>query len=271
MTSASTSDTVSRAAGRALNGMRLHHVTRIRLEACHAYLKRRRVFTDTLLLGVNVYLRAFGLQVRFLRGAAWRQREVQLHATLNDATVTLQRRGLLLPEGPGEPLDEVVRSGTVDRSHTTVALVAALRALTRLHQQVVDVGDGPQALSHGDAVLRNVLFDRRTGTAHWIDFETRHVTTSSSARRHAADLWTFARSAVFHLGASSVDQVASLVSQACSDSATRAALQAEIVAPGLGARLFHLAQAPLSASVLTELRAAFGRQSPSASSSSQRA
>ncbi|HEX8201594.1 MAG TPA: hypothetical protein VF590_14005, partial [Isosphaeraceae bacterium] len=53
-----------------------------------------------------------------------------------------------------------------------------------------------ERLSHGDATLRNVLFDPGTGEARWFDFDTAHDPGLSPAWRHGDDLRALVYSAV---------------------------------------------------------------------------
>ena len=53
-----------------------------------------------------------------------------------------------------------------------------------------------ERLSHGDATLRNVLFDPETGNARWFDFDTAHDPGLAPAWRHGDDLRALVYSSV---------------------------------------------------------------------------
>ena len=66
-----------------------------------------------------------------------------------------------------------------------------------LHRFELPRADGGcERLSHGDATLRNVLFDPATGEARWFDFDTAHDPGLAPAWRHADDLRALIYSAV---------------------------------------------------------------------------
>ncbi len=76
-------------------------------------------------------------------------------------------------------------------------LGAASRALWDLHRVELPRADGAcERLSHGDATLRNVLFDPGTGEARWFDFDTAHDPGLAPAWRHGDDLRALVYSAV---------------------------------------------------------------------------
>ena len=76
-------------------------------------------------------------------------------------------------------------------------LEAASRALRDLHLVELPRADGVcERLSHGDATLRNVLFDPGTGEARWFDFDTAHDSGVAPAWRHGDDLRALVYSAV---------------------------------------------------------------------------
>jgi len=250
-------ETLPRRTGRTLNGLQLHDVRRVHEDGHTWYSKRRRMWTEPFLCAVNAYLRSFRLDVRFLQRDSWARWEIRLHGVLRGAEARRHGAGVLLPEVPGVSLDRYLSQAHLSIRDKERALAAAASSLASLHAARVDVEDvAAWPLSHGDAVLRNVLLDETTGEAHWIDFETRHETSAPAPRRRADDVWTFARSAAFHLGEGAVGCVAAIVGSACIDDAVRDALRSEVTHSRLGEGLFRLAQAPISRATRDRLAAA---------------
>ncbi|MGV9664636.1 hypothetical protein [Nocardia niigatensis] len=165
--------------------------------------KRRRPGLLILLPLWNCWLTLFGEPVRVLSGPAWHERERAMHhARTGFDTVRSIPGSLLVPLLPGVPADDLLRTGSTDPA---LVITTAARALRTLHA----AGE-----SHGDAILRNVLVDPATRTAHWIDFETRHAAAVPPAHRRADDLWTLARSTAHCLGPGHLDTIATAMAAA---------------------------------------------------------
>ena len=70
-------------------------------------------------------------------------------------------------------------------------------ALRDLHRVELARANGAcKRLSHGDATLRNVLFDPESGHARWFDFDTAHDPGLAPAWYHGDDLRALVYSAV---------------------------------------------------------------------------
>lgn len=93
--------------------------------------------------------------------------------------------GVVEEKLPGDSLWNHLKAGTV----TKPMLVAAGREIRRVHELRCDLFGGPW--SHGDAAMRNVLYDAATGRARLIDFETLHDKRLPAIQRHADDLLAF--------------------------------------------------------------------------------
>ncbi len=160
--------------------------------------KRRRWFGPLLIGPGNLYLRLLGAGVRVLPGAEWRARERALHRVLHGIELETGPRGwLILPRWPGVVLADHARSRLDPVPARLQGLNAAGRALRDLHRVEMPGADGgSELLSHGDATLRNVLFDPGTGEARWFDFDTAHDSTLAPAWRHGDDLRALVYSAV---------------------------------------------------------------------------
>lgn len=160
--------------------------------------KRRRWFGPLLIGPGNLYLRLLGSGVRVLPGAEWRARERALHRVLHGIELETGPRGwLILPRWPGVVLADHARSRLDPAPARLQGLDAACRALWDLHRvEMLGADGGPEPLSHGDATLRNVLFDPGTGEARWFDFDTAHAPGLAPAWRHGDDLRALVYSAV---------------------------------------------------------------------------
>ena len=141
-----------------------------------AIAKRRRWFAPLLIGPGNLYLRLLGSGVRVLPGAEWRARERALYRALHGIELDPDSRGwLILPRWPGVVLADHARNQLDPAPARLRGLDAATRALRVLHQIELPRADGGcERLSHGDATLRNVVFDPETGQARWFDFDTAH-------------------------------------------------------------------------------------------------
>jgi glycosyltransferase involved in cell wall biosynthesis len=160
--------------------------------------KRRRWFGPLLIGPANLYLRLLDAKVRVLPGAEWQSRERALYRVLHGIELESSRRGwMILPRWPGVVLAEYAR-GAIDPVPARLrALGAASRALQDLHLVELLRADGVcERLSHGDATLRNVVFDPWTGEARWFDFDTAHEPGLAPGWRHGDDLRALVYSAV---------------------------------------------------------------------------
>ncbi|MEU0545111.1 glycosyltransferase [Nocardia sp. NPDC005978] len=226
-------------------GTAMHDLDPVRVDGRRWFHKRRRRARAPLLPLWNLWLAICGEPVRVVSGTAWHDRENAVHRALYGQDVRpAAHGGLLIPYRPGVPAD-AVPGGPVD--HADRVITAAARALAGLHTA---------GQSHGDAVLRNVLLDPATGTAAWIDFETRHRDALPEPCRRADDLWTLARSAVLTLGPGRAEPVAAAIVAASLDPATRAALADCATDPAHSVSVLALARSPLVGVGLAELRRA---------------
>ncbi len=160
--------------------------------------KRRRWFGPLLIGPGNLYLRLLGSGVRILPDAEWRARERSLHRALHGIELGTSPRGwLILPRWPGIVLADLARNRLDPGQSRLRGLDAASRAVRDLHRAELPRADGGCGrLSHGDATLRNVLFDPGTGVARWFDFDTAHDPGLAPAWRHGDDLRALIYSAV---------------------------------------------------------------------------
>jgi hypothetical protein len=177
--------------GPCLGRLRLHAIEPRLAPGRPTMIAKRRRWYSSLLIGPgNLYLRQLKSGVRVLPGAEWQARECALHRALYGIELETDSRGwLILPRWPGMVLADYAR-GRLDPTPAMLrGLGAASRALLDLHRVELPRSDaGRERLSHGDATLRNVLFDPGTGDARWFDFDTAHDPGLAPAWRHGDDL-----------------------------------------------------------------------------------
>ena len=207
--------------------------------------KRRRWFGPLLIGPGNLYLRLLGSGVRVLPGAEWRARERALHRALHGIELENGPRGwLILPRWPGVVLADHARSRLVPVPARLRALGAASRALRDLHRVELPRADGGcERLSHGDATLRNVLFDPGTGEARWFDFDTAHDLGLAPAWRHGDDLRALVYSAVESFADVPVALLLRTVQDAYPDPGPWEQLRDRLARGALHRSPLHLAQA----------------------------
>jgi glycosyltransferase involved in cell wall biosynthesis len=185
--------------GRWLGKVRLHVIEcRHDASSLPKIAKRRRWFGPLLIGPVNLYLRLLEANLRVLPWAEWHTRERTLHRVLHAIELESSTRSwLTLPRWPGVVLADYARSPIDPASARLRGLAAATCALRDLHLVELRGADGvTERLSHGDATLRNVLFDPLTGAAHWFDFDTAHDPGLVASWRHGDDLRAMLYSAV---------------------------------------------------------------------------
>jgi hypothetical protein len=123
-------------------------------------------------------------------------------------------------------------------------LGAACRALRDLHRVELPCADrGCERLSHGDATLRNVLFDPGTGEARWFDFDTAHAPGLAPAWRHSDDLRALVYSAVESFADVPVALLLHTVQDAYADLGPWEQLRDRLAQGALHRSPFHFAQA----------------------------
>ena len=207
--------------------------------------KRRRWFGPLLIGPGNLYLRLLGSGVRVLPGAEWRARERALYRRLHGIELETGPRGwLILPRWPGLVLADHARSRLDPAPARLRGLGAASRALRDLHRVELPRADGGcERLSHGDATLRNVLFDPGTGEACWFDFDTAHDPGLAAAWRHGDDLRALVYSAVESFADVPVALLLRTVQDAYADPGPWEQLRDRLARGALHRSPLHLAQA----------------------------
>jgi hypothetical protein len=216
---------------------------RTREDGSVVYVRSRRWRALWLVPAGNLLLRHAKVRVGFLPNAEWRAWELAVYQALGVANVTADDRGrLILPSFPGSPLDKLLESN-VDTDLKRRAAIESLRKLRRAHQCRLTWPDGiERTFSHGDATVRNVIFEQVTRRAWWIDFESLHDSTLTDAARRADDIRAWLVSAVECWP--EVDALAQAVVEGYRDADVVAVL-AEQLRCGRE-NLYHLAQGRIS-------------------------
>ena len=154
------------------------------------------------------------------------------------------RGWLLLPLWPGTVVADYGADIRLPQDDRLRALAAAGDALRGLHQIRMRLYDGLQGrLSHGDATLRNVMYDPASCRAHWYDFNTVHNHSEPALARHADDLRAFLYSALETFFDLPVSVIAETVKSAYGDLAVWDHLRSRLARRLLHTSPFHLAQA----------------------------
>ncbi len=214
--------------------------------------KRQHGWTPSL---VAVTQAIFRTRFRTLTGAAWITRERDAYARLYGLSVRTHGASLRLPRLPGRVVDAVLRERGAGID-PVVVIAACARALFRAHQS----GDG--AFSHGDATVRNFLYEPVTGIARLFDFETEHDPTQPQLWRRADDLRALSGSAAACLPPGQYPYLVRAILGAYPDPAVHSACLAEWRLLQRRPDPFHLAQTRLNAAGHTALIRAWDQTAP---------
>jgi hypothetical protein len=207
--------------------------------------KRRRRFSSWLIGPGNFYLRRLDARVRVLRDRPWHARERAVHRRLFGIECEVDPRGwLLLPFWPGTVLVAYGADVRLPGDDRLRALAVASRTLRDLHQIELPLSDGVRGrFSHGDATLRNVIYDPASFRAHWFDFDTAHDPAEPARSRHADDLRALLYSALETLFDLPVPMILGTVRDAYDDPAVWDHLRSRLARTPLHWSPYHLAQA----------------------------
>lgn len=175
--------------GRVAAAVRYNRVDRVQREGVWYCRKQRCLLTAPLIRAGNLWLARQGAGVQILAFSEWARREEQVFTTLYHLRPLIEPDVLWLPALPGVPLDDWLSAAGPTPSDKMLAVNSACAALAMLHQiQLATLNGQIDFISHGDATVRNVLFEPSTGRATWCDFETQHDMDRSAAWRQADDL-----------------------------------------------------------------------------------
>lgn len=203
-----------------------------------AVLKRRKWYAPMIILPGNLISRMRPASVCVLPDKDWFAWEKRIHAALNRIDVTARNAWLRIPAAPGEALQDILKS---DRAlhEKQRAMAAAGRALRAMH--ALALSDGV-LLSHGDATIRNVVYDPERDRARWIDFDLRHNLRVAARMRHADDLRALLYSACPHAADEDYAALFRAAIEAYGDREVLSELGRRIAHRSLDRDLYHLAQ-----------------------------
>lgn len=168
--------------------IRLNGVREVEIKGRHYMLKWRNPFGRHITPLANGFFRFARVPFQFWKQVCdWQRWEVDCFRQLNPGfrAHAVGKCAVLEEKLPGDTLWNLLKADKVTRP----MLAAAGAELRRAHQCRCGVFRG--TWSHGDAAMRNVMFDEASGRCRLIDFETLHDAELSSDSRHADDLMAF--------------------------------------------------------------------------------
>lgn len=217
--------------------------------------KQRLPLSGLLAVAGNFVFRLRTVPVVVLPRPTWETWQRKIHQVTGrpgDDRVTLGAgKALLWPLIEGRPLAEIIsqRYAKVEeqQTQTTALLGVALGQLYQLHQIEIEIDGTQLRVSHGDASVANVMFDKQTQTMTWFDFDLRHDLWASAEDRHADDLRSFLFTAVESLPSEAfsthdIDGLLKSIMPAYPKAEVWAALSRIINDRWFGCDLFHQAQ-----------------------------
>ncbi len=181
-------EAIRKGCGCVIDGIALNSVTIDEHHGQPVAIKRRNLFGLCITPVANIFLELSHARVHMLVNVHdWQWREIMCFRKLNghfDAVAPGFRtiREELLP---GKSLWEHLKAGTLNRR----MLCAAGTEFRRVHRLWSDLHQGP--FSHGDAAMRNVVYDAEQNRARFIDFELVHNRDIPAIDRQSEDLASF--------------------------------------------------------------------------------
>jgi glycosyltransferase involved in cell wall biosynthesis/SAM-dependent methyltransferase len=223
--------------------------------------KRRRWFSRWIIAPGNLYLRWLDSKVRVLPDRLWQRWECEVHRQLYGFECRVDSRGwLLLPHWPGTVLAEYGADIRLSRDDRLRGLARASHAMRGLHLIDMFLYDGTAGrFSHGDATLKNVMYDPSSVRARWFDFDTVHDPSEPPLGRHADDLRALLYSALETFFDVPVSVIVETVKTAYDDRAVWDHLRVLHARKLLHTSTYHLAQASPAADRREEAERLLGR------------
>jgi glycosyltransferase involved in cell wall biosynthesis len=207
--------------------------------------KRRRWFSRWIIAPGNLYLRWLDSKVRVLPDRLWQRWECAVNRRLYGIECRVDsRRWLLLPRWPGTVLAEFGADIRLARDDRLRALATASHAMRGLHQIDMALYDGTAGrFSHGDATLKNVMYDPVSARARWFDFDTVHDPSEPPLARQADDIRALLYSALESFFDVPVSVLLETIEAAYDDRAVWDHLRVLHARKALHTSTYHLAQA----------------------------
>ena len=155
----------------------------------HVYLRERPWHAQWMIALGNAVLDDLGVRVHFLGDGAWRRWERDVYRALGVAGVRDERGMLVVPAFQGVVLADYLARPDVNDQEKRRAAEVSVRALRVAHRTTLPWPDDVvRTFSHGDATVRNIVYDGENGAAQWIDFESLHDPAWDATSRRADDL-----------------------------------------------------------------------------------
>lgn len=173
--------------------------------------KSRTPLSAGLISTGNFVFRNRRVPIRVLHRNEWIDWEKSVNQALGNDSISdseTSPKRLFLNRIPGQPIGTCMNQST-DVATKLQMVASATDGLWNLHQHSLD----GWPLSHADASVQNVMFDRETGNTQWFDFDLRHSGSTKAVARHADDLRALAFTAVTFFTNDSVAQLADTLIQ----------------------------------------------------------
>jgi len=153
------------------------------------YVRRRPWHARWMIAAGNAVLDDLGVGVRFLDDDAWRRWERDVYRAMGVTGVREEGEALVVPAFTGIELADYLADAGVSSEAKRRAANASLQSLREAHLTKLSWPDGVvRTFSHGDATVRNVIYDANEDLAQWIDFESLHDPQWDETSRRADDL-----------------------------------------------------------------------------------
>ncbi len=209
-------------------------------EICRV-MKRRRWYATFLIPPGNLIACHRAVPVEALSKGDWLKWERALYELLYNCVYENRGGGVLqMPRIRGECLQDYLRDYKSIFSMQERGIRSGLKALRQLHD--LDAPGLDVLFSHGDATVRNVLYDLDGRTACWFDFDMRHRMDSEPYLRQADDIRAFVFSALPYIANEHIEALAGIAIEYCDDVKLRDALLSILQNARLDYDFYHLAQ-----------------------------
>jgi hypothetical protein len=175
---------VKRWLAHAIAAVQVNRVEPMSRDQQDGYLKQRRWGMSAVIVSGNIFLWLARSRIQmFVSAAAWQAWECHGYALLyQHPCFPVGQRAIWMAALPGQSLEMYRAAGTLTRDH----LILAAHEFRRVHGLYSDLAG--RTWSHGDAHLKNMLYDAATHQVRLIDFETQHSSHLTEAECHADDV-----------------------------------------------------------------------------------
>ena len=180
--------------------------------------------------------------VRVLPTQKWMRWEVAVAQTMERPEPKIAKRSLEMPQWSGQSLPECWANREMTLEERLKQVTLAVDSLRQLHQRSIATDSRSiVSLSHGDATVRNVMYDAKKRTATWFDFDLRHDLSVCATARHADDLRAFLFSAAYYFAIEDLPDLVNVTRDNYDDVEAWDALSKQVSGPWFRFDLFQLA------------------------------